>query len=208
MLSGRNPLWPLVRRRLFSTPHLRCQPKTHLLSRQYKPPNTISTRKRYLSSDNKNDDAALEDFARSLTRALGNNQSAEVSLEPAMELARKLSPEARTEILRVASSSSNGSAVEASAAAVQEVDVPEPSYRDLRLVALAQAIPFLGFGFMDNAILIIAGDAIDTSLGRRATWMTSCGNLYPYSDFKAFAIFEGVVLGISTLCAAAIGEYF
>jgi GAF domain-containing protein len=48
------------------------------------------------------------------------------------------------------------------------------------LVATAQAIPFVGFGFMDNAILIIAGDAIDTSLG--------------------------VALGISTLCAAAIGN--
>jgi GAF domain-containing protein len=38
----------------------------------------------------------------------------------------------------------------------------------------------IGFGIMDNAILIVAGDAIDTSLG--------------------------VVLGISTMCAAAIGN--
>ena len=85
---------------------------------------------------------------------------------PAMDLARKLSPEARLEIMRVVSSST-ASASEASAAAVQEADVPPPTYRDLRLVALAQAIPFLGFGFMDNAILIIAGDAIDTSLGTK-----------------------------------------
>jgi tRNA-specific adenosine deaminase 1 len=48
------------------------------------------------------------------------------------------------------------------------------------LVAFSQAIPFIGFGFMDNAILIIAGDYIDTRLG--------------------------VVFGISTLCAAAIGN--
>lgn len=60
------------------------------------------------------------------------------------------------------------------------IQVPEPSRGDLRLVALQQAIPFVGFGFMDNAILILAGDAIDTSLG--------------------------VVLGISTMCAAAIGN--
>jgi Transmembrane protein 65 len=40
--------------------------------------------------------------------------------------------------------------------------------------------PFVGFGFMDNAILIVAGDAIDTSLG--------------------------VTLGLSTMCAAAIGN--
>jgi GAF domain-containing protein len=64
----------------------------------------------------------------------------------------------------------------------QEESIPirEPSYKTLRLVAITQAIPFVGFGFMDNAILIIAGDAIDTSLG--------------------------VLLGISTLCAAAIGN--
>ncbi len=59
-------------------------------------------------------------------------------------------------------------------------EIPEPSYQDLKLVALGQAIPFVGFGFMDNAILIVAGDAIDTSLG--------------------------ITLGISTLCAAAIGN--
>jgi tRNA-specific adenosine deaminase 1 len=58
--------------------------------------------------------------------------------------------------------------------------VPEPSPRDIRLVALQNAIPFVGFGIMDNSILIIAGDAIDTSLG--------------------------VALGISTMCAAAIGN--
>ena len=57
---------------------------------------------------------------------------------------------------------------------------PEPTYEQLRLVALNNAIPFVGFGIMDNSILIIAGDAIDTSLG--------------------------VVLGISTMCAAAIGN--
>lgn len=58
--------------------------------------------------------------------------------------------------------------------------IPEPPYSDLRLVALNASIPFIGFGFLDNAILILAGDAIDTSLG--------------------------VLLGISTLCAAAIGN--
>ena len=55
-----------------------------------------------------------------------------------------------------------------------------PPYQTLRWVAFTTGVPFIGFGFMDNAILIIAGDAIDTSLG--------------------------VTLGISTLCAAAIGN--
>jgi Transmembrane protein 65 len=67
-----------------------------------------------------------------------------------------------------------------SAAAAEKDAVVEPTYEQLKMVALAQAIPFVGFGIMDNSILIIAGDAIDTSLG--------------------------VMLGISTMCAAAIGN--
>jgi tRNA-specific adenosine deaminase 1 len=58
--------------------------------------------------------------------------------------------------------------------------VPEPTIAELRALTIATAVPFLGFGFMDNFILIIAGDAIDTSLG--------------------------VMLGLSTMCAAAIGN--
>ena len=58
--------------------------------------------------------------------------------------------------------------------------VETPPLRILRWVAFTTGLPFVGFGFMDNAILIIAGDYIDTSLG--------------------------VTLGISTLCAAAIGN--
>jgi len=62
----------------------------------------------------------------------------------------------------------------------QKEKVPEPTNRQLYVVALHQAIPFVGFGIMDNAILILAGEAIDVSLG--------------------------VTLGISTMCAAAIGN--
>jgi GAF domain-containing protein len=71
------------------------------------------------------------------------------------------------------------SSVTPQAAQVEEVAL-EPDFATLKLIALTQSIPFVGFGFMDNAILIIAGDAIDTSLG--------------------------VMLGISTMCAAAIGN--
>lgn len=59
-------------------------------------------------------------------------------------------------------------------------EVDEPSRRDLYTVALHQGIPFVGFGIMDNAILLLAGEAIDLHLG--------------------------VALGISTMCAAAIGN--
>ncbi|GKY91592.1 hypothetical protein MPSEU_000131700 [Mayamaea pseudoterrestris] len=58
--------------------------------------------------------------------------------------------------------------------------IPEPTKQDLRAVAIATCIPFIAFGIMDNALLIIAGDAIDTSFG--------------------------VLLGISTMCAAALGN--
>jgi tRNA-specific adenosine deaminase 1 len=87
----------------------------------------------------------------------------------ATEWAQSLSPQARAELAQVRKLSS-----------LSTSDVPEPSPQDIRLTALNQAIPFVGFGIMDNAILIVAGDAIDTSLG--------------------------VALGISTMCAAAIGN--
>jgi len=56
----------------------------------------------------------------------------------------------------------------------------EPTSQALYHHALSKGIPFIGFGIMDNAILIYAGDMIDVHLG--------------------------VLLGISTLCAAAIGN--
>ena len=37
--------------------------------------------------------------------------------------------------------------------------------RQLRLQMLAAAVPMVGFGFMDNLIMIQAGDLIDTYLG-------------------------------------------
>lgn len=58
--------------------------------------------------------------------------------------------------------------------------VSEPTKEQLRIVALHQAIPFVGFGFMDNSILLLSGEAIDMYLG--------------------------VKLGISTMCAAALGN--
>jgi len=75
---------------------------------------------------------------------------------------------------------SKGTLQQSSAKRALGTTTREPSQRQLRLVALHNVIPFIGFGIMDNAILIIAGDAIDTSLG--------------------------VLLGISTMCAAAIGN--
>lgn len=40
-----------------------------------------------------------------------------------------------------------------------------PTHRQLMLVALASGIPFIGFGFCDNSIMILSGDQIEKTLG-------------------------------------------
>lgn len=56
----------------------------------------------------------------------------------------------------------------------------EPTKNQLIQLGLISAVPFVGFGFMDNFVMILAGDAIDASIG--------------------------VKLGASTMCAAALGN--
>ncbi|TDH73472.1 uncharacterized protein CCR75_003093 [Bremia lactucae] len=55
-----------------------------------------------------------------------------------------------------------------------------PTTQELKLVALRTGLPFIGFGFVDNFIMIVAGDYIDLTLG--------------------------VSLGISSMAAAGIGN--
>ncbi|XP_068231783.1 transmembrane protein 65 [Palaemon carinicauda] len=55
-----------------------------------------------------------------------------------------------------------------------------PTVSELRKLAIFNALPFVGFGFLDNLIMIVAGDYIDTTIG--------------------------VGLGISTMAAAALGN--
>jgi hypothetical protein len=43
----------------------------------------------------------------------------------------------------------------------------QPSLRQLAQVALASGLPFVGFGFVDNAIMITAGEQIDHLFGVR-----------------------------------------
>eukprot|EP00929_Paragymnodinium_shiwhaense_P084654 TRINITY_DN45282_c0_g1_i1.p1 TRINITY_DN45282_c0_g1~~TRINITY_DN45282_c0_g1_i1.p1 ORF type:complete len:466 (-),score=70.18 TRINITY_DN45282_c0_g1_i1:186-1583(-) len=57
---------------------------------------------------------------------------------------------------------------------------PDPTRQQLVKYALVSAIPFIGFGFMDNFVMIIAGDVIDASIG--------------------------VKLGVSTMAAAGLGN--
>ncbi|XP_045474892.1 transmembrane protein 65 isoform X2 [Harmonia axyridis] len=43
--------------------------------------------------------------------------------------------------------------------------VPRPTTRNLVDIAIANSIPFIGFGFLDNFFMLIAGDYIDMYLG-------------------------------------------
>ncbi|XP_029308151.1 transmembrane protein 65-like [Cottoperca gobio] len=69
---------------------------------------------------------------------------------------------------------------ESIAIAQGQLEVAPPTSAELRYVLLHNAIPFVGFGFLDNCIMIVAGTHIELSIG--------------------------VVLGISTMAAAALGN--
>lgn len=69
---------------------------------------------------------------------------------------------------------------ESIAIAQGQLEVAPPTAAQLRYVLLHNALPFVGFGFLDNCIMIVAGTQIELSIG--------------------------VVLGISTMAAAALGN--
>ncbi|XP_028673421.2 transmembrane protein 65 isoform X2 [Erpetoichthys calabaricus] len=69
---------------------------------------------------------------------------------------------------------------ESIAIAQEKLEMAPPSSAQLRYVLLHNAIPFVGFGFLDNAIMIAAGTQIELSIG--------------------------VIFGISTMAAAALGN--
>ena len=41
----------------------------------------------------------------------------------------------------------------------------KPSMTQCRICFIHNAVPFIGFGFLDNAVMIVAGDYIDSTLG-------------------------------------------
>ncbi|XP_055937474.1 transmembrane protein 65-like [Argiope bruennichi] len=67
-------------------------------------------------------------------------------------------------------------------AAAIKVDAPPepPTKAQLQALLAHSAVPFIGFGFLDNLIMIIAGDYIDATIG--------------------------ITLGISTMAAAGLGN--
>jgi hypothetical protein len=103
--------------------------------------------------------------------------------EAACRLGALLSPSTKRNLSRALKSvrpTVKTSVVEPAAAAVPAAKVMPPTTQELKLVALQVALPFIGFGFVDNFIMIIAGDYIDLTLG--------------------------VSLGISSMAAAGIGN--
>ncbi|XP_013855855.1 transmembrane protein 65 [Austrofundulus limnaeus] len=69
---------------------------------------------------------------------------------------------------------------ESKAIAQETLEPTPPTAAQIRYVLFHNAIPFVGFGFLDNAIMIAAGTQIELSIG--------------------------VTLGISTMAAAALGN--
>ena len=55
--------------------------------------------------------------------------------------------------------------VQLAAALPKSVRPSLPTQAQLHMVALNAAVPFIGFGFIDNFIMLIAGEHIDTSIG-------------------------------------------
>ncbi|XP_012693099.2 transmembrane protein 65 [Clupea harengus] len=96
------------------------------------------------------------------------------SPEGARDFIYSLQPQERTCLLKELQS------FESIAIAQEKLEPSPPSPAALKYLLLHSAIPFIGFGFLDNAIMIAAGTQIELSLG--------------------------VMFGISTMAAAAMGN--
>jgi len=92
---------------------------------------------------------------------------------------RALSYGRRFRIQSRSSSSSSSSSSSPTQQPPQQLP-PPPTYQQLRLLALRASIPMIGFGIMDNFVMITAGEAIDSTFG--------------------------VMFGLSTMAAAGFGQ--
>ncbi|KAM9838843.1 transmembrane protein 65 [Aulostomus maculatus] len=92
----------------------------------------------------------------------------------AKEFIYRLHPQERTCLLQELQT------FESMAIAQETLEPSPPTAAQIRYVLFHNAVPFVGFGFLDNAIMIAAGTQIELSIG--------------------------VTLGISTMAAAALGN--
>ncbi|NXT13085.1 TMM65 protein, partial [Prunella fulvescens] len=74
---------------------------------------------------------------------------------------------------------------ESIAIAQEKLEVPPPTPGQLRHVFFHNALPFVGFGFLDNAIMIAAGTQIEMSIGVVLGISTMAGNLAGYVEALA-----------------------
>ena len=75
---------------------------------------------------------------------------------------------------------SDESNTEDAAESIPIEQIPKPTFLQLQRLAIISGIPFIGFGFLDNALMILAGDFFDAHLG--------------------------TMFGITTLAAAGLGN--
>mmetsp|Transcript_3634 Transcript_3634/g.4784 ORF Transcript_3634/g.4784 Transcript_3634/m.4784 type:complete len:259 (+) Transcript_3634:11-787(+) len=172
----------ISRSQSFLTPLLRKQQNvtssytSYSIRRRMKSDISITTKGSGNGSSRSNDTQSLSQHVKDISVLFG------IEHQKSMEISKLLSLEARNELSHIKNKIVDCKKLSSATAetAASTVKIMEPPMKELRNHAFTQGIPFIGFGIMDNAILIYAGDYIDTHLG--------------------------VVLGISTLCAAAIGN--
>ena len=49
---------------------------------------------------------------------------------------------------------------------LKEVEIMVPKWTELKQLSYHNSLPFIGFGFLDNFIMIVAGEYIDLTLGK------------------------------------------
>mmetsp|Transcript_68631 Transcript_68631/g.135782 ORF Transcript_68631/g.135782 Transcript_68631/m.135782 type:complete len:262 (-) Transcript_68631:22-807(-) len=84
----------------------------------------------------------------------------------------------------------------------EALEIPEPTVRQMRIYALHHIIPFIGFGFFDNAIMILAGDFFDSKLGIAFGVTTMCSAAFGNMISDICGLW---VAGFVETCAAALG---
>ncbi len=111
------------------------------------------------------------------------------TLKDARRFLKRLQPEEKDLLLAAlsppsqaisADSASSGGGPDDASADEDDGSVPRPTGTELYHLALHQSLPFIGFGFLDNLVMIMAGEYIDHTIG--------------------------LTLGISTMAAAALGN--
>jgi hypothetical protein len=72
-------------------------------------------------------------------------------------------------------------------ASIQSLPPVRPTNRQLMLTSLNNGLPFIGFGFIDNSVMILAGDIIDVKLGVTLGVSTmACAGIYSTDDIYIY----------------------